>query len=331
MLGALVAGCGPAAGVSPRADGAGGERVAEGPPAGWPRVLVIGPGTDPALYTGPGADASAFGFLDPGVRVRLEGAPREGRVEVRVAGAMPVRDGWVPVDRLAAFVQQRGRVEGTPFYVGPNDLVNLLGPADADRMRVAVRPWLGGGLFLDPGVGTFPAAQLADREVDPAQAEGPTEGQCYQLPPRTTVPVYERPGGRPVAALPAQDPPLTVVVLRDQSPWYGVRAGYGPYLVGYVQGPLTPCPGPRPAPGPMTPRPPGEVPHWIAEEEGPLYRVAAGTSVTFGGRTVARLNQDGWARELGRESDGMVDVLVGAGDDVAIRGLVPSTALRAVQ
>jgi hypothetical protein len=332
LLGMLLAvgACGPAAGGGAGERGARGESAgSEGPPAGWPRVVVIGPGTDPALYTGPEADAAAFGYLAPGVRVRLEGPPQGGRIEVRVAGSMPVRYGWVPLDRVAAYAQQRGRVEGTPFYLGPNDMVSLLGPADSERMRVAVRPWLGGGLFLDPGVGTFPAAQLADRRVE--QAEGPTEGQCYRLPPRQTVPVYERPGGTPVVSLPAQDPPLTVVVLRDRAPWYGIRAGHGPYVVGYVQAALTPCAGPRPAPEPMMPASSGPVPHWLAEESGTLHRVASGTPIVFNGRAVARLNQEGWARELGHEADGRVDVFVAIDGDVALRGLVPADALRPAQ
>jgi hypothetical protein len=327
----LLAACNPSGTDGDgRAGGAGGESTEEtGPPAGWPRVVVVGPGTgtDPTLYTGPEPDAAAFGYLAPGVRVRLEGAPRGGRVEVRVAGALPVRYGWIPLDRVAAYAQQRGRVQGTPFYLGPNDLVSLLGPADNGRMRVAVRPWLGGGLFLDPGVGTFPAEQLGDRPVERGQAEGPTEGACYRLPPRQTVPVYERPGGTPIVNLPAQDPPLTVVVLRERAPWYGIRAGYGPYVVGYVQGPLTPCEGARPEPEPMVPRSSGAVPHWVADEEGTLHRVAAGTRVEFNGRTVARLSREGWARELGREPDDMVDVFVAVDGEAALRGLVPASAL----
>lgn len=299
-------------------------------------MLVIGPGTGPALYTGPEDDAAAFGYLNPGVRVRLESGVQNGRVQALVAGPLPTK-GWIPAGRLAAYAQRRGRVDGTPFYLGPNDLVNVLGPsAEEGRMRIAVRPWLGGSTFLDAQVGTFPADRLGDRPVDPATVEAPTEGRCYRLPEGQTVPVYDRPGGQAVVSLPPQDPPGTVVVLRERAPWYGIRAGYGPYVVGYVQVPLTPCDGPRPAPEPMVPSG-GERPYWMTLQAGNLHRVAAGTRVTFGRdpdgrpRVVARLREQGWAREIGRQDDGTVDAFIAVNDDVALRGLVPASALTLVE
>ncbi len=313
------------------ADDGGGEVATEqGPPAGWPRVLVVGPGTEPALYLGPEENSPAFGYVNPGVRIRLESGVRGNRVEALVAGGLPTK-GWIPVDRIAAYAQQRGRVEGTPFYLGPNDLVNVLGPAsEAGQMRVAVRPWLGGATFLDARVGTFPADRLADRPIDASSVEQPTPGECYRLPAGQTVPVYDRPNGQAVASLPAQDPPVTVVVLRERAPWYGVRAGYGPFVVGYVQGQLTPCGGARPEPAPMVPASSGEVPYWMTQETGTLHRVASGTRVRFNGRTIARLRQDGWAREIGRQGD-QVDVFLAVDGDLAVRGLVPASALTPVE
>lgn len=314
-------------------DGSGGAEAAadEGPPEGWPRVLVVGPGTEPALYFGAEENAPAFGYINAGVRVRIESGVRNGRVEALLAGPLPTK-GWVPVDRIAAYAKQRGRVDGTPFYLGPNDFVNVLGPADeAGQMRVAVRPWLGGATFLDARVGTFPAEQLGDRPVDEATAEQPTPGQCYRLPAGQTVPVYERPTGQPVASLPAQDPPLTVTVLRERAPWFGIRAGFGPYIVGYVQAPLTPCEGPAPEPQPMTPPSSGETPYWMSQESGTLHRVAAGTRVRFNGRTIARLREQGWAREIARQEGDQVDVFLAVNDDLAVRGLVPADALTPVE
>ncbi len=333
LAGATAAGCMRTAAQAERAPGpgvGGDEQAQAGPPADWPRVLVVGPpARNPALYLGPDADSPAFGYVNPGVRIRLESGPQQGRIEALVAGPLPTK-GWIPLDRVSAIAQQRGRVRGTPFYLGPNDYVTVLGPDGEGQMRVAVRPWLGDGTFLDPHVGTFPANQLASRTVNPATVESPTEGQCYQLPPGQTVPVYDRPGGQPVASLPAQDPPLSVVVLRERAPWYGVRAGYGPYVVGYVQANLTPCPGPRPAPTPMTPASEGGMPYWMNEESGPLFRVAANTPVSFGQQVIGRLRTEGWARKLGMQGD-QVDVFVAVDDDVALRGLVPESALTPVE
>jgi hypothetical protein len=301
-------------------------------PDGWTRVLVIGPGTGPGLYFAPEERAPAFGYLNPGVRIRLESGSSNNRMEALVAGPMATK-GWVPADRISAYVQRRGRVEGTPYYVGPNDFATVLGPAEqAGQMRVAVRPWLGGGTFLDARTGTFATDGLADRTVDLANAEAPTPGDCYRVPAGQTVAVYDRPGGQEVAQLPASDPGHALVVLRAREPWYGVRAGYGPYVVGYVQGPLTACDGPRPEPQPMVQRSAeGQMPYWMTQESGALHRVASGTRVRFNGRTVARLRQDGWARELGREENDLVDVFVAIDDTVALRGLVPASSLTLVE
>lgn len=326
---AALAGCRPRNGDAAQVEGEtseGGEAQSSGPPQGWPRVLVVGPGTGPGLYFGPEDDAPAFGYVNPGTRIRLESGVRNGRIEVLVAGPMATK-GWIPADRVAAYVQRRGRLTGTPFYLGPNDLVAVVGPAEGGQVRVAARPWLGGGTFLgQPEVGTFPADAIAADRVDPASAEAPTPGDCYRLPGQD-VQIFDRPGGRAVATLPAADPPHTVVVLRARDPWYGIRAGYGPYIVGYVQGPLTACEGARPEPAPMVPPSNGEVPYWMARENGPLHRIESGTRVRFNGRSIARLRRDGWARELGRQEGDLVDVFVAIDDSVALRGLVPEDAL----
>lgn len=301
------------------------------PPEDWPRVLVVGPGSGPALFLGHADDAPAVGYLNPGVRIRLESAPLNGRVEVLVAGALATK-GWIPTGRLAAYAQERGRVEGTRAYLGPNDMVGILGPAQTEgQMRVEVRPWLGGSNFLGPFVGTYSSELLADEEVDETTVEGVSEGECFRLPAGQTVTVYDRPDGEAVANIPAQDPPLAVTRLIARGGWHGIRAGYGPYLTGFVSDTLTPCEGAMPAPEPMVPSSEGERPFWMEQESGPLHRVAEGTRVQFHGRTVARLRAPGWARELGRQGDDMVDVFVAVDEQTALRGLVPASSLTLVE
>ncbi|MEQ8887771.1 MAG: hypothetical protein RID93_09045, partial [Sandaracinaceae bacterium] len=78
-----------AGGATPQAE----EVEAGPPPEDWPRILVVGPGVGPALYLGHAENAPAVGYLNPGVRVRLESAPLNGRVEVLVAGALATK-GW---------------------------------------------------------------------------------------------------------------------------------------------------------------------------------------------------------------------------------------------
>ncbi|MFK7984442.1 MAG: hypothetical protein AB8I08_00295 [Sandaracinaceae bacterium] len=306
----------------------GGANVEPGPPpADLPRVLVIGPGSGPALFLGHESNAAAVGYLNPGTRVRLESSIVNGRIEVLVAGGLATK-GWVPVDRIAAYTQQRGRVDGTRAYLGPGDLVAISG-AEGENLRVSVRPWLGGANFLGPFEGTFPAAQLAGSPA-PDDAEGVSQGECFVLPAGQAVPVYERPGGEVVATVPALDPPATAVVLRQRNDWAGVRIGHGPYLTGYVQGTLTPCAGEAATPAPMVPPSTDGRPYWMSQENGALHQVAAGTRIRFHGRTIARLREAGWARELGRDGE-QVDVFVAAGDGVAVRGLVDAEALTLVE
>jgi len=300
------------------------------PPSDWPRVLVTGPGAGPALYLGHSEDAPAIGYLNPGVRVRLESSLTNGRVEVLVGGELAVK-AWVPLQRVGLYTQQRGRIEGTRAYVGPGNFVGILGPGEEPgHMRVEVRPWMGGGNFLGPFVGTFDAEQLADRPPE-GDVEGVTPGDCYTLPAGETMTMTESPRGEAVANLPALDPPLSVVVLRQRENLYGVRAGYGPYLTGYVEGNLTACEGSLPAPEPVAVSAEGDRPYWMSQEAGNLHRVEAGTRVGFHGRTIARLRGEGWARELGRQDNGLVDVFVAVNDDVAIRGLVRESQLTLVE
>jgi hypothetical protein len=293
-----------------------------GAPEGWPRVLVATHGSGPALYLGPEGDAPAIGYVSPGVRVRLDGPPREGRVPVTVAGGLIAR-GWMPLGRVGAYLARRARLAGTPTYVGVGDLVSILGRNDDGSFRVEVAPWLGReeNDRLGPWTATVPAEWLTS-----TRPEGPdtglSQGENRRLPAGQSVEVFDRPNGRVVGRIPAADPPHTVVVLRSRNGWHGIRAGVGPYLVGYVRVELEPADGPPRA----TWSPPAtredRMPHRIAEDEGPLRRVRPGTRVRFLDRVIARLRSGGWARELGRTRDGRIDVYVAVDDASAVRGLV---------
>lgn len=300
-------------------------------PAGWPTVLVSTAGRAPALFAGPDDAAPAFGHLGEGVRVRVEGPIQGQRVPVTVGGGLVVH-AWAQVNRLAAFTTRRGRVEGTPIFVGANDPVSLVGREGDGAFRVVVRPRLGRPEVDDTLVG-YAATLAADwiAEGDGAAADtGLNPGEFMRLPAGQEVPLYDRPGGTVVARLPPLDPPLTVVVLRSRDGWNGVRVGVGPYLVGYVQGTLEAS----------TPEALGErprrrevegMPSRIANETGALFRVAAGTHVMFYGEDVATLRRDGWARELSPRQGDQADVYVAIDEGVAIRGVVPVSSLTPVE
>ena len=293
-------------------------------PERWPREFVAGPGTGPALFLHQGSDAPALGYVSERVAFSIAGLPENGRVPVRIRSGLKVR-AWLSTTRLAQIVQRRGKIRDTAAYVGPGDVVRILGPdIDPDRMRVEVMPRYGDALGTALA-GTFPTIGLSAEP--PTDAEGLSMGETRSLPEGREVPLYERPRGEVIARLPALTPPIRVEVLRERGEWKGVRVGDGPYLVGYVDSEL----GPEPAPPAEQPAS-DDVPRRLqAEADKPLWRLAEGTRVRFDGRTVAILDAEGWGREMNRyENTGEVDLFVAVDDEVAVRGMVRIADLQPV-
>ena len=294
-------------------------------PARWPREFVAGPGTGPALFLHQGSDAPALGYVSEGVPFSIAGLPENGRVPVRIRAGLKVR-AWLSTTRLAQRVQRRGKIRDTAGYVGPGDLVRILGPdIDEERMRVEVMPRFGAEALGAAVTGTFPTVGLAP--TAPAEPEALSTGETRGLPEGREVPLYDRPRGEVIARLPALTPPIRVEVLRERGEWKGVRVGEGPYLVGYVDADLGDAPPAVEDPGPNE----GMPRRLQAEEDKPLWRLAVGTRVRFDGRTVAILDAEGWGREMNRyENTGEVDLFVAVDDDVAVRGMVRISDLQPV-
>ncbi|MEM6961643.1 MAG: hypothetical protein AAF550_07875, partial [Myxococcota bacterium] len=264
----------------------------------WPEQLTAGPGSGPALFLSEAPSAPAIGYVSPGVPIRVMGPPVGERIPVRILGAMKAR-GWLKLTRVGGRVQQRGRIAGTPCYVGPGDLVRILEP-EGDNLRVEVRPVLRAepSSVLGPFVGIYPQGRIAGTPVD-TEAEPPTPGATFRLPVGETVRVYDRPDGNVVTTLPALEPPLIVSVLRDRGVWKGVRAGLGPYVVGYVQAALTEEDGGTETKAATSQANSSGVPLRLLEDsDKPLRRLPTGTRVKFSDRTMGILQTEGWAREL---------------------------------
>jgi hypothetical protein len=297
----------------------------EGPSAsaeGWPSELISGPGTGPALYLSSDVDAPAVGYVSGGVRMRITGEPVEDRMPVRIGEPLKVR-AWLDMSRLAARVQKRGRIGGTPTYVGPGNLVGVRGRDDEGNLRVEVAPWFGTLVpNVSPFEGVYPASRLGPDEPSP-DAQGPTAGEPHRLPAGEQVPLYDRPNGEVIMNLPATAPPVFVEVLRERGEWKGVRVGQGPYLIGYVNAALEPTEQP-PASSPDDGTPaPGPVPQRLAAEgERPLWRVRTGARLRFNRRTIAIFAEPGLAREMNRYETGEVDVFAAVNEDVALRGML---------
>ncbi|MBC7170880.1 MAG: hypothetical protein H5U40_00545, partial [Polyangiaceae bacterium] len=113
--------------------------------------------------------------------LEVAGEPSGGRIPVRIRGGMRVR-GWISLDRLAARVLRRGRVQGTPLYVAPNDVLRVLGPVDATTMRVEGRVrFRAGSAESATFTGTFPTEGLGAREVV-VTAEAGAPGAPHEAP-----------------------------------------------------------------------------------------------------------------------------------------------------
>lgn len=290
-------------------------------------MLITTSGRAPALFAGPDEQAPAFGHLGPGVRVRIEGPVQGQRVPVTVGGSMVVH-AWAQVNRLASTATQRGRVEGTPTYVGIGDPVSLLSQNGDGSWRVVVRPRLGRS-EVDDGLVGYSASLPADwvsAEPNDVADTGLNAGEPRLTPAGQELVLYDRPDGAVVARIPPLDPPLTVVVLRERDGWSGVRVGVGPYLVGYLHAELTPSTIEAIGVKPVRPTSDG-IPSRVASETGNLFRVVAGTHVSFYGEDVATLRRAAYARELSPRQGEEADVYIAVDDGVAIRGVVPVSAL----
>lgn len=334
-LALALAGCGGARASSggDTSSGGGDGEAAEGTAAaGWPSVLISRAGDGPALYAGSDEGAPAFGYLSEGVRLRLDSAPINGRINVTVGGSVVVH-GWVPLSRMMAYTTERGRIDGTPIFLGANDPVGLVAAGSGDTVEVELRARLGreGAADIGPFVGSIPVSWLADRPAADGD-DGLDAGTPMRLPATAEVGLYDRPNGSVIVTLPVLDPPLTVVSLRERNGWHGVRVGVGPFLVGYVHAELEPSSaeaiGTRPAPATIG-EPDGTPARIAMEEDGTLVRVDSGTRIRFYGEEVARLRAQGWGRELGRDGE-EVDAFIAVDDGVAVRGIVPADAVTAV-
>jgi hypothetical protein len=308
-------------------------------PEGWPSTLLVGEGSGPALFLGPGERAAAVGYVSSGVRVRLAGAFEGTRVPIRIDGPVKVR-AWLDTSRLAGRVQRRGRLRGAPIALGVNELVGVRGATEDGQMRVEVRPRFGRTPEpeVGPFTGSYPAAGVgpdAVAEAADSAANAATGGARARLPAGRAVALYARPRGPVVATIPPLARGLPVEVARRRGEWAAVRVGTGPRLVAWFHGALeaadpndVPVP---PAAAPQTARNTG-LPRALTHDAAlPLWRVRARARVRFDGRVIARLADRGWARELRRTPDGLVDVFLAVDDDVALRGLVRARDLEPVE
>lgn len=300
---------------------------APSPTVTLPRQVLSGSTDAPALYLGTSATAPVVGFLGHDVLLDVLGPPITGRVPVRVRGALSVQ-AYVPASLLQLRTQRRGRLRGTPVYLGPGDPVLVVGAGEkADRLRVRAAPRMG-DLILPAFEGTYPAVGLAPRP--PAEdVAAPPEGEGYEVPVNTALELRDKPNGKLTVVIPAQSEPVPARVLGERDGWFAVRVGDGPYLVGYTDAQLQRAASQAAAPsaGPAQAEVAPELPRRLAREIGELKRVSPGATITFGGRVIAKLGKQGYARVLAVYPSGEADALVAVDDDVAVRGLLRTADL----
>lgn len=294
------------------------------PPAApsFPLQLITGEGEGPALFVDAGGTTAGVGYISAGVPIEVLEPPANDRVLVRIRGGMRVRAKMVAT-RLAAVVQRRGRIRGTPVYVGPGSRVRVLGFEADGRTRVSASVQIGSRTVTFEG--TYPTVGLgATRpEVTPDLM---APGEVQVLHATTPVPLYDAPNGTVVETLPIGDHICRLVQTQDGFHSVIVGDGDGPYLAGFVQGELM---GLLRVASPPTAPAVGAFPRRLrSDAELPLVHLAAGTRVTFEGETIALLDRPGYARVIERHAEtNEADVFVAVDDDLAVRGMVEMAAL----
>lgn len=299
-------------------------------------VLLYGEET-PALFLEPRADAPQIAYLSSQVPLHLSGEQRDGYAFVRIDGPLRVR-GFVPLGRLGLRVQRRGRLRGAPVYVGPGDLLQLVGPGEEPgrlRVRAHVRA---GALPFPPLEGSYPSAGLGAKAA-PEDAQAPDPGRSLVIAAGTSLALHENPG-QPAALSTGPLPgPVEATVVTEHQGWLALRLGPGPYVIGWAPAAnIEPgrLPGAVDAPSApttdvgsarTTAHDPSSPPTRVANEPGALKRVAAGTKVGFGNRVTGVFKEAGWARVLNVYPSGFADVFAAVNDDVTIRGLVRTSDL----
>lgn len=323
-----------------------------GPPL--PSPLLLAATDEPTLYLRPDADAARIGYVSADALLELAGSEEHGRVPVRIEGALRAR-GYVARDRLMLRVQRRGRVRGTPVYLGPGDRVSVLGlEPGAQRLLVRATARLG-ERALGTYEGSYPAEGLA-AGLPPSDAQGPDPGRPYTVPADVSLALSELPGEPARTSVAAQGVAYEARVLNESEGWLALRVGSGPYLVGWTRDVAAIATSPRASQGlsseasatasasssqalstvaasPTAPAPAAHdtaqtaVPRRLAGEPGALKRVRAGTQVMFGEQVIGVFTTDGWARVIKSSADGYSDVFAAADDQLAIRGLIRTVEL----
>ncbi len=225
-----------------------------------PSPMLVDAGDQPALYLSSEPGAAQIGYLSEHVPLQLIGRARDGRVPVRIEGALRTR-GFVDERMLALRVQRRGRLRGTPLYVGPDDVVLVTG-SSGQRVNVHAQARLHGQPFGAAYDGSYPLEGLA-AQAAPVESPRPEPGVIYTVPANVVVPLFEAPGSSAVGELPAEHEAYTVQVVNRAESWLAVRAGEGPYLIGWTNAALLPASAPTPsapAPTPTVEAPPIAAP-----------------------------------------------------------------------
>jgi hypothetical protein len=318
--GLLLASCGWRRSAEDAADVDPDAALAEG-------ALLLGASKAPVFFLTSEPNAPALGFGDQNAKLIVRDDPSEnGRTPVRVLGRLHL-EAYVPDGLLEQRAKQDLTLEGTAIVLRAGDRVGLLAPrSEAEERRVVT--WVPiAKVLLGPFGGTLPADMLTSKK--PERRSALPRGIAYRLPAFLPLPIYDAPRGDLMSLVPPQPEDLQVAVLELQQNWFLVRVGRGPYLQGYTNAPLTllgnqaklhALPKERPSPG-------AQVPWRIAQSQGPLMRVAAGTQLRFQGRIVATFRNTGWARALSALDQSDVEVLAAVDEAITVRGVAPRAAL----
>ena len=278
----------------------------------WPPWLVIATST---------RLADGHGELAERVHVELVSMDAK-RAKIHVVGPLEL---WEEVgsDQLGVLVCKAGALPSQPVHLDVGDLVALRGGiADGNvPVRAVVVPHYGATPMTYDG--TLPVASLCTHDTQHVET-----GNAVSTVPKRSIAVLDRPGGRTLYTLRADEFGFVLHLLEKKRGFSRVLVGPGPTLDGWVANTSYEDGAGGFGYGNHATVPDAIGLGWTGKAQR-LVHVASGTEVRSGAQRIAVLHQGGYARVLA-DKDDRTEVMIAVDNDATVRGTVATSALGAV-
>ena len=278
----------------------------------WPPWLVTASATQ--FADGHGTQLAAY--------VHVELVSRDAKhAKIHVVGPLELWD-EVNSDQLGALVCKAGALPAQPVHLDVGDVVTLRGGITDGKIpvRAVVTPHHGAAPMTYDG--TLPADSLCTRDTQHVET-----GEAVSTVPKRRIALLDRPGGRTLYTLPADEFGFVLHLLEKKRGFSRVLVGPGPTLDGWVANTSYEDGAGGFGYGNHATVPDAIGLGWTGKAQR-LVHLASGAEVRVGTQRIAVLHADGYARVLDDKGD-RADVLVAVDNDATVRGSVPVSALGA--